>query len=63
MFEPSNERRVDSASQALKSFSKENMDDAVVTDLLTNLMHYCKANGIDFQQQVDMATIHFNSET
>jgi hypothetical protein len=37
-------------------------DDQAVTDLLADLMHYCKQQGIDFRKCVAMAEVHFEEE-
>lgn len=37
-------------------------DDQAVTDLLADLMHYCKRQGIDFQKCAAMAEVHFEDE-
>ncbi len=31
-------------------------------DLLADLMHWCKAEGVDFQKMLNTATMHFNEE-
>jgi DNA invertase Pin-like site-specific DNA recombinase len=33
-----------------------------VIDLLTDLRHYCKQQGISFRSAVNMSEIHFNEE-
>ena len=41
-----------------KQSDKEN-----VTDLLTNLMHYCNFNGVEFNRCLSNAALHYNAET
>lgn len=73
-----NARRIDSADKALRSFLRasggeygrrpletlppgEQAD--VLTDLLTNLRHWCHAEDADFERAVRLSRDHFNEES
>lgn len=34
----------------------------MITDLLTDLRHYCTANGVDFDKHLRRSAEHFNAE-
>ena len=34
----------------------------MITDLLTDLRHYCAANGVDFDKHLRRSAEHFNAE-
>lgn len=52
-----NEQRVQAAREALR-----NVDDENVCDLLANLMHYCEAEGFDFDGALNNARVHYQAE-
>jgi hypothetical protein len=65
---PSNLDRANSAMSALEANSPdyergELTDTEAIDDLLSNVMHYCKANQIDFADRLRIAEIHFIAET
>ena len=70
MNEVNNESRAQWAEATLSAFSQitegypELYDepDAVLTDLLCNLMHYCQQSGADFEGCALSAEISFNAE-
>lgn len=37
--------------------------DAALTDALTNLRHYCQANGLDFERGIRTSLANFEAET
>ena len=38
-------------------------EDKDLTDLLTDLRHYCALNGEDFEKHMSRSAAHFNAET
>jgi len=64
----SNETRAVRAASALDAHKRmlgesgPSGTDEDVIDLLTDLRHYCKAQGISFRSSVNMSEIHFNEE-
>jgi hypothetical protein len=68
--EPTNDERAEWAQVALNAFAKETRmdtageDDATVLgDLLTNLMHWCDRNGVDFDTKLTGAVVNYETET
>jgi len=62
---PTNQDRVNDARLLIDLHQKINGDDqldCVVTDVITNLRHYCKAEGLDFDKCVELSEVHFNAE-
>jgi hypothetical protein len=63
-----NSERADTVREILSSHFDVNEDSdpgdvqAAVTDLLTNLRHFCVAAAINYSQRSHMAEIHFNEE-
>ncbi len=58
-----NETRINRAITALEAYSEEDDDlPSNVIDLLTDLMHLCKQQEIDFQGCLLSAEINFESE-
>ena len=65
-----NESRAISAEATLSAFSEivegrpvlYDEPDAVLSDLLCNLMHYCQQSGADFEACALSAEISFNAE-
>lgn len=49
---------VDNATKALAGY----LDDANVRDLLADLMHYCDARGINFDEELVMARVNHRRE-
>lgn len=62
---PSNKSRVSSAARAMKAIPSHDPHDnkANTIDLLANLMHYCRAKRLDFDDILDTARRHFEAET
>jgi hypothetical protein len=62
--EAKNSLRVVSAAQALNVFVRESGCDAddALTDLLTNLMHWCDATSGDFNAALKRAWLHHQAE-
>lgn len=60
----SNASRVEVARQALFGFAGADTEDVETNliDLLANLLHFCKAEGIDFSDKLRIAEIHFEEE-
>lgn len=48
-------------STALRLYGKT-VDDANITDLLTDLRHWCEANGVSFHDAVEMSSKHYEAE-
>lgn len=64
MTSPINLRRARSAETTIVELcvsTGSTMDDAV-TDLLTDLMHWAKLTGRDFERSLDAARMHFSEE-
>lgn len=58
-----NEMRINRAFSALEAYSEEDEDPASnIIDLLTDLMHMCKQQGIEFQGCLLSAEVNFESE-
>ncbi len=58
-----NETRRNRAITALEAYSEEDDDLASnITDLLTDLMHLCKQQGIEFQGCLLSAEVNFEAE-
>lgn len=60
-----NERRADRARAALEAYAaarNENGDESHLRDLLADLMHYCKAERVDFNRALATAQMHFEYE-
>ena len=58
-------QRIDRAGEALKPYQvlQFRVDKAgAVTDLLADLMHYCKQNRISFKEHLKWAEMHFGCE-
>ena len=62
---PNNQDRSASARIAIRSQRDSNrqLPKENVTDLLTNLMHYCNFNGMEFNRCLSNAALHYNAET
>ena len=63
-----NRQRALIAGQTLVDYAKrskndENDESSALIDLLTDLRHYCKANGIDFKKANQVAEGHFSAES
>jgi hypothetical protein len=56
-----NEQRVERARQAFYAYDDNRGTN--VTDLLTDLMHYCQTYCIDFDQHLQTARMHYEEET
>jgi len=41
---------------------RDEMEEEIVTDLLADLMHYCRANKIDIEEAIEKALHHFVAE-
>ncbi len=64
MTEPTNEDRAEWARKALATFmftTGSEREDAVC-DLLADLMHYCRLNDIDFEDELRRGRVHFEEE-
>jgi hypothetical protein len=58
-----NEVRINRAITALETYSEAEEDlTSRISDLLTDLMHFCKQQGVDFQGCLLSAEINFESE-
>jgi hypothetical protein len=67
IMSPTNAERAQWAEDALDAFSDaakmEGEDDkTVMSDLLANLMHFARQNGIDFESALTMARTNFEHE-
>jgi len=71
-IEPTNANRADWAAAAVHTFADatnqrekgQYTDDlhSIVSDLLADLMHYCRREGVDFDETLETARAHFNFE-
>lgn len=62
---PTNEERAHRALQALRAYEKtvgEGSPGDYLTDLLTDLRHFCASEGLDFGASLAMSETHFNEE-
>jgi hypothetical protein len=63
-----NEERATEARKVLEAFAKssgqriEDERDHVVCDLLADMMHYCREEGVCFEKLVERARMHFEEE-
>jgi hypothetical protein len=59
-----NEMRINRAITALQAAYEEEEDDLAsrINDLLTDLMHLCKQQGIEFQRCLLCAEVNFEAE-
>jgi len=59
-----NEMRINRAIAALEAAYPEEEDElsSTVSDLLTDLMHLCRQEGIEFRRCVTVAEVNFESE-
>ena len=48
--------------QAANGDSDGDIADETITDLLTDLMHFCDEQGIDFESCLRMANMHYEAE-
>lgn len=58
---PNNDRRIQLATAALQTYHLV-PDETHVCDLLTDLMHWCDHNDIDFNVALNMAHYHYIEE-
>jgi len=69
MAEPANEERANRIVSVMNEYCQVlegrvfNDDDGDITDLLTDLMHFCEQKGIDFATCLRMARTHYAAET
>ena len=59
MSNSENIERADRASMAMIQYGGDESD---VTDLITDLLHYCRIEGADFDDHLRIARNHFNDE-
>ncbi len=59
---PTNQECVDSAKDALRGYKPGLEWEDAVTDLLTDLRHFCAANNLDFDDRVRVSLGHFEEE-
>ena len=66
MTHPLNQRRAASALAACKAaeveFVEGKLEPCGITDLLSNMMHLCEQEGIDFDAQLESARGHYEAE-
>lgn len=62
MIPTNNDRRIRMATESLGVYGKE-VDETYVCDLLTDLMHWCDHNDVDFAGALSMARYHHEEET
>ena len=65
MFSMNNVDRAELGQAAVATHPDTNKNDAPtnVADMLSNVMHFCRMTGIDFDECVDRAKMHFDAET
>ena len=49
-------------ARAIKSDGPDIDPEGALMDLLTNLRHYCDANGLDFEMTCERSNHHYNAE-
>ena len=64
---PTNTDRAESAQRTLEFFSsitelEEEPDQDVIADMLTNFMHWCQQEGVDFNAALHTATFNYEAE-
>jgi hypothetical protein len=62
---PTNEERARCAGEALCAYLSakgERSDEANFSDLLSDLMHWCRINSKDFDEALGIARRHFQAE-
>lgn len=58
-----NQERAERAGRALDLYSVETVErDDALTDLLTDLQHYCHSQNMDWEGALEVAEMHFRSE-
>jgi hypothetical protein len=57
-----NDDRAERAKVALQIYLEEWDARTGVVDLLSDLMHYCNREDVDFEGCIEMSTVHFNAE-
>jgi hypothetical protein len=67
MEEETNQKRAERAESLIKKYdhSLDNLgeiDETLVSDVLADLMHYCRRNDIDIEETIEMAFLHFHEE-
>ncbi|KVK57602.1 hypothetical protein L905_24025 [Agrobacterium sp. TS43] len=62
--EVDNTQRAAWARIAIDAFMKATLTDEgdAVSDLLCNLMHYCRESGMDFLAELNQGALHFQAE-
>ena len=55
-----NEKRAGRIADALLVMNQK--DEITITDMITDIMHYCDVYGYDFGRELSMATINYNEE-
>lgn len=63
--EPTNEERVEGIEDMLQHFSEYSRFDkeCSIIDLMTDLRHWCAANGVNFDDTVRISADHYQTET
>lgn len=67
-IEPTNEERSERINGVLNYYclildgNNFDGDESSITDILTDVMHFCKQGGYDFKKLIQMSQIHFESE-
>lgn len=56
-----NTDRADRALMALEGYDNGSNEEDVI-DLVTDLMHYCDLEDVDFETIIEMARFHFEAE-
>ena len=58
-------RRLERATLSLNAYPADESSDteSVMTDLLTDLRHYCEFHGLEYDQFDGIAANHFNAES
>jgi len=57
-----NTSRIEKASAALEAHATDGSDEENVIDLLTDIIHYCRARKVRWDNAIDMAEDHFIHE-
>lgn len=59
----SNDKRIERTHRAISvAYDRKEGNDVVVTDMLTDLRHWCDCYAVDFEQALSMSEIHYEAE-
>lgn len=62
LFGSRNAHRIERCNKAIVGYS-DDLPESNLIDLMADAMHWCKANGHDFDKKLELARTHFDAET